>query len=207
MPGSWRVTADGDSNMLWRRAMKPRIVGAFACVLLTLAGPAMSSRQKSNSKYFDTGAKKMMKSGDATFAIKAFQSSIAEVKLGRLAIQRASNSEVRAFGQKMADDHSKANDRLKAAAANGGMTLPDTMTADGQALYEKLSHLTGAAFDRVYTRAMVKDHEEDIKEFQREAEKGTSPDIKAFAAATLQILQEHLEMARSAERKVSSSGP
>ena len=186
--------------------MKPEIVGAFASVLLTLAVPAVSREQKSGSEYFDTGAEKMMKSGDATFAIKASQIGVAEVKLGRLAIQKASSSEVRALGQKMVDDHSKANDRLKAAAAKGGMTLPDTMTADDQALYEKLSHLTGAIFDREYARAMAKDHEEDIKEFQREAVKGANPDIRAFAAATLQILQEHLEMARSAERKVSSGG-
>jgi putative membrane protein len=186
--------------------MRAEIAGACVYVLVMVAVPAMLRGQKSGSEYFDTGAQKMMKSGDATFAMKASQGGIAEVKLGRLAIQRAGHSDVKALGQKMADDHSKANDSLKAAAAKVGMTLPDTMNANGQALYQKLSHLTGAAFDRAYTRAMVKDHEEDIKQFQREAAKGTNPDIKAFAVATLQILQQHLEMARSAGRKVSSGG-
>ncbi|HEY7306593.1 MAG TPA: DUF4142 domain-containing protein [Bryobacteraceae bacterium] len=178
----------------------------LGALLLTTVLPPMLAAQDSGSDHLDTGAQKMMKPGDAAFALKAAQGGIAEVKLGQLALKRASHSDVRTFGQRMVDDHSKANERLKAAAAKGGMTLPATMNANDQALYDKLSHLSGAAFDRAYTRAMVKDHEEDIKEFQREAANGTNSDIRAFAEAALPILQEHLEMAKSAERKASAGG-
>jgi putative membrane protein len=154
----------------------------------------------------DDGAKKMMKSGDATFALKAAQGGIAEVKLGRLALEKASSSDVKTFGQKMVDDHSKANDQLKAAATKNRMTLPTTMNAKDQALYNKLSNLSGPSFDKTYMKAMVKDHENDIKEFQKEANKGTNADIKSFAGTTLPTLQEHLELAKSAEQKVSASG-
>jgi putative membrane protein len=175
--------------------------------LLVLAVlPSMLAAQDYGSDHLDTGAQKMMKPGDAAFALKAAQGGVAEVRLGQLALKKANHSDVKAFGQRMVDDHSKTNERLKAAAAKSGMTLPATMNADDQALYDKLSRLSGAAFDRAYTRAMVKDHEQDIKEFQREAAKGTNADIRAFAEATLPTLQVHLEMARAAERKASASG-
>jgi putative membrane protein len=180
-----------------------RIVSLNALTLLIALLPPLLAAQGSNADYLDTGAQKMMKPGDAVFALKAAQGGVAEVKLGQLALEKASHSDVKTFGQRMVDDHSKANERLKAAAAKGGMTLPLTMNASDQALYNKLSRLTGPAFDRAYIRAMVKDHEEDIKEFQREAAKGTTSDIKAFAKATLPTLQEHLEMAKSAERKAA----
>jgi putative membrane protein len=39
---------------------------------------------------------------------------------------------------------------------------------------------------------MVEDHQEDIKEFQTEANSGQDPDAKAYAAATLPTLKTHL---------------
>lgn len=183
-------------------------VGVIGGVSLLLAvGSGVVAAQNPSDEHFDTGAKQLMKSGDGTFAVKAAQGGIAEVKLGQLALQKASNPDVKSFGQKMIDDHTKANDQLKAAAAKNRMTLPATMNAKDQGLYNKLSNLSGAAFDKSYMKAMVKDHENDIKEFQNEANKGMNPDIKNFASATLPTLQEHLELAKSAEQKVTANGP
>ena len=53
--------------------------------------------------------------------------------------------------------------------------------------------LSGKAFDKSYIKGMVKDHEEDIKEFQTESASGQDPDAKAYAAATLPTLQAHLK--------------
>ncbi len=56
-------------------------------------------------------------------------------------------------------------------------------------LWIRLSALSGAAFDRAYMDDMVKDHQEDVAEFQREANGGSDADVKAFAAKTLPTLQ------------------
>ena len=69
---------------------------------------------------------------------------------------------------------------------------------------DKLSKLSGAEFDKEYMSEMVKDHENDAKEFQTQANEGTDPDIKAFAAKTLTIIQEHLKMARDVAKKVGA---
>lgn len=145
----------------------------------------------------DMGSDKMMKSPDARFAMKAAQGGMAEVQLGQLAGQKASNPEVKAFGQQMVDDHSKANDQLKSVAAKENMTLPSTPDSKDQALYTKLQNASGAEFDKLYVKSMVKDHQEDVKEFQKEADKGKNSQIKNFAAQTLPVLQQHLSKIQS----------
>jgi putative membrane protein len=72
-------------------------------------------------------------------------------------------------------------------------------------MYERLSKLSGADFDRAYARAMVKDHEKDIAAFQKEAESGADPQIRQFAAQTLPTLQSHLQEAKQMEQAVSAS--
>ena len=145
----------------------------------------------------DKGSTKMMKSPDAKFAIMAAQGGMAEVQLGQLAAQKASSADVKAFGQQMVDDHSRANDQLKSVAQGQGMTLPTSLNAKDQALYTKLQGLSGANFDKTYVKAMVKDHQEDVKEFQKEGDTGKDPQIKNFASQTLPVLQQHLSKIQS----------
>lgn len=153
----------------------------------------------------DTGSDKMMKSADAKFAAKAAQGGMAEVQLGQLAAQKASNADVKAFGQQMVDDHTKANDQLKSVATKENMTLPSTLDSKDQALMTKLQGLSGADFDKTYMKAMVKDHKEDVKEFQKEADKGKDPQIKNFASQTLPTLQQHLTKAESVAGTVNGA--
>ena len=95
--------------------------GVFAVCLFS-AVPVCA--QESSSQHMDTGAKKMMSSGDTTFAMKAAQGGMAEVKLGQLAVDKAGNADVKQFGQKMVDDHTKLNDQMKQVASAQNMTLP-----------------------------------------------------------------------------------
>ena len=153
----------------------------------------------------DSGSNQMMKSADDKFAMKAAQGGMAEVQLGQLAAQKGGTPEVKAFGQQMVDDHTKANDQLKQVAAQEKMALPTTMDPKDQALYTKLQGMSGAEFDKAYMKAMVKDHKEDVKEFQKEADKGKNPQIKNFASQTLPILQGHLSKAESIESGAGNS--
>src|SRR5712671_1113768 len=61
---------------------------------------------------------------DSTFMKKAADGGMAEVELGQLAVQKASSSDVKAFGQRMVDDHGKANEQLKQLAAEKHVDLP-----------------------------------------------------------------------------------
>ncbi len=133
---------------------------------------------------------------DQQFMMKAAQGGMAEVELGRLAKDHASNQAVKDFGQQMVDDHSKANDELKDLASRKSVTLPTDVNAKDKATMDRLSKMNGAAFDRAYMRDMVMDHKKDVAEFQKEANSGMDPDVKSWAAKTLPTLQHHLQMAQ-----------
>jgi len=144
-------------------------------------------------------------SSDSRFAANAATGGMAEVKLGQLAEEKAGSEAVKSFGKRMVDDHSKAGEQLKETAREENITLPYELTAKDQATYNRLAKLSGSEFDRAYMQVMVKDHEEDVAEFKREASEGASPALKHFAAQTLPTLEDHLKEARdvSADRKAS----
>ena len=130
---------------------------------------------------------------------------MAEVKLGQLAEQNGSNDAVKQFAQRMAQDHSKSNDQLKQAAAKENISLSGDLDVKDQAVYDALSKLSGAAFDKAYARDMIRDHQQDIAEFNSEANSGRISAIKDFAEQTLPTLQDHLKQAREMRQAVAVS--
>ncbi|HEY0408153.1 MAG TPA: DUF4142 domain-containing protein [Pyrinomonadaceae bacterium] len=154
------------------------------------AGQSMNSNMSDN-------ANMRFSSADQKFAMEAAMGSMAEVELGRLAAQRGSSDAVKQFGQRMVNDHSQANSELMQLASTKGITLPTALDAKHQSQMAKMSQLSGAAFDRAYSKEMVKDHEKDVSLFQKQSMRGGDSDLKSFAAKTLPTLQEHLQMARA----------
>jgi putative membrane protein len=148
----------------------------------------------------DTGSGSSSKSDDKKFAKEAAMGGLMEVELGKVATQKASSDAVKQFGQRMVDDHTKANDELKQVASQDNLTLPTTLDKKHQAMVDKMSAMSGPAFDKAYMKDMVKDHEKDVKEFQNESQNGTDPNIKNFATKTLPILQSHLESAKQIDK-------
>jgi putative membrane protein len=142
---------------------------------------------------------------DGTFVKKAAQGGMAEVKLGQLAQSNGSNDAVKQFGQRMVTDHSQANDQLKDAASKEHLTVPTDVSAKDQATYDSLSKLSGSAFDKAYARDMVKDHETDIADFNKEATGGQKDAIKNFASETLPTLKDHLKQAREMRQAVGGA--
>lgn len=134
---------------------------------------------------------------DATFYKHAAEGGIAEVELGALAQQKSSNQSVKDFGAMMVKDHSAANEKLKSIAASKDIKLPSSPSVAQEGTKTKLKVLSGEAFDKSYVKGMIKDHQEDITEFQKEAASGQDPDAKGFAQATLPTLQTHLKRIQS----------
>jgi putative membrane protein len=150
----------------------------------TASGTAMSSKKSAGTTMADT-----------TFVKKAAQGGLAEVELGQLATQKATNEEVKKFGQRMVDDHSKANDQLKQVAEQEHINLPTQPSAKDKATKARLEKLSGEQFDRAYMADMVKDHRTDVAEFAHESKVGKDPAVKSFAEQTLPTLREHLKQA------------
>jgi putative membrane protein len=105
----------------------------------------------------------------------------------------------------MVADHSDAGAKLQAVASKEGMSVSSTLNQEDQATYNKLRNLSGADFDRAYADAMVKDHEQDIAEFEREAKSGKDSAVRQFAQDTLPTLREHLKLAQAMQKSVGGA--
>jgi len=133
---------------------------------------------------------------DRQFLLHAASSGMAEVQLGQLATERAASAEVKQFGQRMVDDHTKANEELRRLAPARNLPAAIAIDPKHQAMANQLAALHGAAFDREYMAGQVADHEEAVALFTTAAKESQDAEVKAWAAKTLPTLQGHLQMAR-----------
>ena len=134
---------------------------------------------------------------DHHFVKKAAQGSLAEVELGKMATEKGQSDEVKKFGQRMIDDHTRTNDQLKQLASSKGITLPNDLDAKDKATKKRLSKLSGEQFDRAYMNDMVTDHTKDVSDFKKESTGAKDADIKNFASQILPTLEDHLKEARN----------
>jgi putative membrane protein len=142
---------------------------------------------------------------DSHFVANAASGGMVEVQLGHLAEARGNSPDVKNFGRRMIADHSDAGAKLRAVASKEGMAAPSTLNEEDQTTYNKLRNLSGADFDRAYADAMVKDHEQDIAAFEREAKSGKDPAVRQFAQDTLPTLREHLKLAQAMQKSVGGA--
>lgn len=140
-------------------------------------------------------------SGDRTQAMKdkmflrqAAEGGIAEVQLGQLAAQKGGSDDVRAFGQKMVDDHTALNKEIEDLADSVGVMLPKRMNKDSQAKYDKLKGLSGDEFDTEFLTSMVKDHHQDLREFRMESASTQNEALRDEVVKAQKVIHEHMVM-------------
>jgi putative membrane protein len=134
--------------------------------------------------------------GDRRFMEKAAESGMFEVQIAQLAASKATDPAVKDFANKLVQDHQEANNELVQIANSKKVELPAAPPRGKRHEIEKLGKLSGAEFDKQFVKHVgVKDHESDIKEFEKAADKVKDPDLKAWAQKTLPHLREHLAMA------------
>jgi putative membrane protein len=149
----------------------------------------------------DSAAPKM---DDKKFVKDAALGGMTEIELGKLAAQKASSEPVKQFGQKLVDDHGKANEELKKIAGQQSIKIPESLDSKHQGRIDKLAKLSGPEFDKAFIKEAVKNHQQDVSEFQQEASSGTDVHVKSFAAKTLPALQEHLSAAKDLEKETKA---
>jgi putative membrane protein len=161
-----------------------QLAGA-ACLLVLTIGPSGAIAQGDKAS-----------AADKKFVKEVMQGGMAEVELGQLATQKAQSADVKQFGQKMVDDHTKLNDQMKPVASQLGITPPASLDMKHKAISTKLNKLSGDEFDKAYIKAMIKDHQKDVAEFQKEASTGSSAQVKDAASQGEPVISEHLKMIR-----------
>ena len=131
---------------------------------------------------------------DKMFVTKALQGGMAEVQLGQLTLQKSGNDQVKQFAQRMIDDHTKLGEQLKPVAQQIGASEPNSISKKDKATIAKLQALSGPAYDQAYIKDMIKDHKQDLSEFQTEASSGQDQTVKDAANQGSKVIAEHLQM-------------
>ena len=185
-----------------RNAMLSVAVAGMACIGAAAQSSSPStttstSKHHASANNESNASSSKLDAVDRHFIRKAGEGGLAEVELGKLAAEKGATDEVKKFGQRMVDDHSKANEQLKQLAESKGVALPTKLDPNDQATKARLEKLSGQQFDRAYMNDMVKDHSKDVAEFKKESTTAKDTDVKSFASQTLPTLQDHLKEARS----------
>lgn len=138
------------------------------------------------------------------FIKESIEGNLAEVKVGDLAERKGASQEVKDFGAALVKDHGAANEKAQKVAQELGVTPPDAPGIKQKAVYTELSALSGETFDKHFVKAMVKDHQEDIAKYEKEANTGSGP-AAAYAKQILPDLHKHLKMAEQLQQAHSAS--
>lgn len=176
---------------------------AFVTGIAGLAGsPALAQATEPSP-----AAPRALRGADRNFVLAASQDNLDEVRLGRLAADKASNADVKAFAQRMVNDHAHAQHLLMAIPVVKQAHLPQAaMDMNARNLQDRLSRLSGHQFDVAYMQAMVSDHNEALQTFDQATRAVDNPDLRHWAAETMTVLREHLRQARQILQEVQRQG-
>ena len=143
-------------------------------------------------------------SADLDFVGEMMADGRAEVELGKLAQQKSRNSQVKEFAATVVRDHQQADAELKTAATQANISLSqvDPDMDHHEAIRDRLTELSGTAFDREFIKAMIDDHEKAVNDVENKADRAESDHVKQWAAKTLPTLQKHLEHAKQIQESL-----
>ncbi|HEX8170625.1 MAG TPA: DUF4142 domain-containing protein [Thermoanaerobaculia bacterium] len=173
---------------------------AALTLLLAALGCSRDTAQHAHARPIDVTPahvqSQALESQDRDFLEKASTGGNAEVAIGSLVDGRALRPEVVAFGHMMVADHTNANKQLIAIAAAKRVAVTKSL-GEHQAAFDRVVDEKLDQFDRDFVRVMIEDHQQAVDLFTAEAKNGTDPQLKAFAAATLPVIQSHLQHIQS----------
>jgi len=138
---------------------------------------------------------------DKAFVHEALEGGMAEVQLGQLALEKSSNPDVKQFAREMVGDHTKLGTEMKQVAQQLGVKPPDKPSSKTKSTMTKLQALNGDAFDKAYIKDMVKDHQQDEKEFKQAGLNTSNPALKDVISQGAQMIGQHLQLIEQIAQK------
>ena len=183
-----------------RNNLKVVLIASAVAAMFSTAGVQAQSTSAAQSdmsaKTSSTGSMAKLSSGDEKALKDMAQANINEVAAAKIALNKAESSEVKAFAQKMVDDHGSALTKVQTVAKQKDVTLPTEPDAQHKAMADKLEKESGAAFDKMYMEnAGTKDHKMVLSKLQSDAKNIKDPDVKALADAHTPVVEQHLKSA------------
>ena len=138
------------------------------------------------------------------------QTNLMEIALGKLAEEKASRSEVRAYADQLVQDHANVDQTVVAMAQKSGAHLKNGTaahregrheTAQEKQLERKLKSASGPDFDRLFLQQTSSDHERLIRKLQQGREDASDDELEALIDKMIPIFEQHRELAQTLMKK------
>ena len=130
--------------------------------------------------------------------------NLAEIEAGRMAQTKSQNEQVKNFAQQMIDDHTKALGEVQQLAQAKGVALPTELDRTHKRRADKLASLSGEEFDRAYmNQSGLADHKKTHGLLKQAQSRAKDPDVKALAARTMPIVDQHLNSAQQLHKNTA----
>lgn len=133
---------------------------------------------------------------DKNAMLAASASNKFEIISSQLALQKSRDQYVLKHAKMMISDHTPAQEELKLIAQKKSFALPQVLPTKQQMMINKLSRLSGKAFDRYYTDTQIAGHKETAMKLKMEINKGRDEDVKGYAVKALPGVLMHLDHAK-----------
>ncbi|HEY8605766.1 MAG TPA: DUF4142 domain-containing protein [Noviherbaspirillum sp.] len=164
-------------------------------------GATQSSAAKGDS------AKSSLSKAEQNMMRDLAHANLSEIATGELALKQSQNDQVKAFAQKMIDDHTTAQKELEQLAQSKGVTLPTEPDAKHKAAMKALSVLEGEKFDKMYmAQGGVRDHKNTHQLLTKAQKSAKDPELQAHVKKVTPIVEQHLTMAQEQSGKKGSGG-
>lgn len=148
---------------------------------------------------------------DAEISATALAINSGEISLGELAVEKATDPQVKTFARKMIEDHTAMTQQVRGPAGEESVspdpnTLGGRVTADAQNTTENLRAKSGAEFDRAYIESQVTMHQQALQTVDRLIQEARDPQLKSALEAARPKVQSHLEQAQQIQAQLQGSG-
>lgn len=154
--------------------------------------PKEVAEDQNEAKFDDSNSKE----NDSEFLVDATEINLEEIAIGQLAQQKSANPEIKKFGKMLVDDHTKLSGEVKTVAESRNISLPTSITEDGQEQYNKLNEKSGLDFDKKFVDMMIDGHEKAIDKFTKASKNSNDEEIKTWASNNIASLTAHLQHAK-----------
>jgi putative membrane protein len=175
----------------------------LALAIFALAGTALAFAQDGKST-------PKLDSGESQFVRDVQASGHNEIEMAQLALKRTTDPDVKAYAQRLVNDHTAAGKKLEEVAKTNGLLLTDakaesrkdvdTRTDNSRHVDSHIETMQGPAFDKAWAKQMVEDHKAAIAKFEAEQKDAKNADLRSFVSTTLPTLREHLAQAQALDK-------
>jgi putative membrane protein len=170
------------------------LAGIFAVIAMLGAAPAQAQAQAGAEK---AAAPMGLSKGDQKIVMELAQGNMAEIECAKLAQKKAKDENLKTFVPQMLDDHTKALVDLQQLASSKGMTMPTEVDKQQKAMLDKLSAMSGEAFDKAFiAQCGVSAHKKLHNMLVSAEKKAKDPDVKALATRLAPVVDQHLKEAQ-----------